>query len=72
MDGYVTIGTKLDTDGLDQGLTRLESGLKSTESKMNKYGKNSICTSSELRLKFGCSLGMKKNLFLFCISLYLH
>ena len=41
MDGYVTIGTKLDTDGLDQGLTRLESGLKSTESKMNKYGKNS-------------------------------
>lgn len=41
MDGYVTIGTKLDTDGLEQGLTRLENGLKTTDSKMNKYGKDS-------------------------------
>lgn len=41
MDGYVTIGTKLDTDGLDQGLSKLESGLKSTSNKMDKYGKDS-------------------------------
>lgn len=41
MDGYVTIGTKLDTDGLDKGLTRLEQGLKSNDSKMSNMGKNS-------------------------------
>lgn len=41
MDGYVTIGTKLDTDGLDNGLTRLENNLKSSGNKMNRYGKDS-------------------------------
>ena len=41
MDGYVTIGTKLDTDGLDEGLSRLEKSLKNSESKMNSFGKSS-------------------------------